>query len=143
VRHGRGQRQQVGLGAAVGESQQRHGRKALHDLARQFYFAQRVRRQAQPAVQRRHDGLANGRRRMPVQAGGELAQAVEQAVAVGVPQPAALAAHHRQRERRLEQHAARVAAGHDFGSFVELAGAGGVAGAVAFDGSGEGGVQRG
>ena len=72
--------------------------------------------------------------------GGQQGRDVE-AVAVGVPQPAALATHHGQRKRRLEQHAAGVAAGHDFSGQLELARTGGMAGDVALHGLVQGRAQ--
>ena len=61
---------------------------------------------------------------------------------VDVPQPAALAAVEAQRERREEQHAARVAAGQHLGRPVVGGGASWVASAVPLDGVGEGDVDR-
>ena len=138
---GRGQRHQVGLGARVGEAQQLHGRKAPLHLARQRTFARGVRRQAEAVFQRLGDGGADGGLGMAVQPRGELAQRVEVAVAVGVPQPAAFAAHHGGRKRREEQHAARVAAGQHQRGVVEDVLAGRASVAVAVDGLGQGLVE--
>jgi hypothetical protein len=70
-----------------------------------------VRGQVDAAVQRLGDGLTDHRVRVAIQAGGEFPQRIQVDMAVLVPQATAFAARHRQRKRRVEQHAAGVAPG--------------------------------
>ncbi|MCY1540315.1 hypothetical protein D9M68_759470 [compost metagenome] len=135
---GRGQRQQAGFRARVGETHQGHRRKTPLDLCRQRHLAPVVGREAQAIGQRVNDGLPDHGVRVAVQPRGELSQGIEVAVTVGVPQAGPLTPHHGQWKRRMKQHAARIAPGHDGGRLGQLALAGRVAFAVARAGGFEG-----
>ena len=139
VHGGHRNREQVGFGARVGEAQALHRFKARADLGRQHGLAGGMRCQAQALRQRRLDRLPYHRIGVAVQAGGEFPQGVEVTVAIGVPQPASLAARHGQREGLVEQHGAGVSARHHLGGSGVLTFAHRVAGTVARYGIGHGG----
>ena len=88
-------------------------------------------------VQRSVHRGADHRMRVAVDAGGVFAQEVDVLGAVEVPQPAALAARDAERERRVVQHGARVAAGHHRGRLDEAGQALRVARDVGFLGLGQ------
>ena len=76
-----------------------------------------------------------------VDAGGVFAQHVDVLVAVGIPQPAALAAHDGERKRRVVQRGAGVAARHGLEGFLLAGEAFGIALDIGLAHLGEGGLQ--
>ena len=107
------QREQVRLGARVAEPDELERRKPLADRPRERGLVA-VRRAEHDAVRERlPDRLDDHRMRVPVEAGGVLAEEVDVDVPVGVGDPRTLAPHDRERERRHVDGRARVAARHD------------------------------
>jgi hypothetical protein len=95
-----------------------------------------------PAViERLVDRLADYRMRVAVDAGGVFTQHVDILVPVDVPQPAALALHDGERERRVVQRGAGVAARHRLRRLVLADEALGIALDIALTRLGERGLQ--
>ena len=90
-----------------------------------------------PSSSARIDRGADRRVGMAEEPGGEFAEEIDIAVAVGVPQPAALAANDAERERRIEQRAAGIAAGHHLAGRCVVATTLRIGRRVAFDGGGQ------
>ena len=124
---GAGQRHDVALGAGVGEAHQVDRRHAVGDQLGELALVGVAAAIVPAVVQRAVDGGADHRMGVAVDAGGIFAQHVDIFVAVGIPQPAALAAHHGQRKRRVMQGRAGVAAGHRLAGFLVAGEALGVA----------------
>ncbi len=112
---GLGQRQghEVGLGARIGEAEPLDRGEAIADEPRQFGLHQVMGAEAPAGVEGAVDGRADDGVGMAIEAGGELAQKVEVAVPIRIPEEAAFAARHDQGKRLIEQHGAGIAAGHD------------------------------
>ena len=111
-------RQQVRLGAGVGEAHALQP-EAVAYRAGELRLGQVGAAEVDPGVQRAIQRGADLRVRVAVDAGGVFAEEVDVFGAVEVPQPAALAACDADRERRVVQHGARVAARHHRGRFDE------------------------
>ena len=124
---GAGQRHHVALGAGVGEAHQVDRRHAVGDQLGELGLVGVAAAVVPAVVQRAVDGGADHRMRVAVDAGGVFAQHVDVFVAVGVPQAAALAAHDGERERRIVQRRAGVAARHRLARFLVAAEALGIA----------------
>jgi hypothetical protein len=109
---GAGQRHDIALGAGVGETDQIDRRDALGDQPGEPGLVGVTAAVVPAVVQGAVDGGADHRVGVAVDAGGVLAQHVDVLMPVGIPQAAALAARHGERERRIVQRGARVAARH-------------------------------
>jgi hypothetical protein len=136
-----GQRHDVALGARVGEAHQiDRGHAVGHQLGETGLVG--VAATIVPAmVQRLVDGGPDHRVRVAVDAGGVFAQHVDVFVAVGVPQPAAFAAHDGEGKRRIVQRRAGVAARHRLARLVVAAEAFGIAVGVGLTRFDERGLQ--
>jgi hypothetical protein len=135
------ERHHVALGAGVGEAHQVDRRHAVGDQLGELGLVGVAAAVVPAVVQRAIDGGADHRMGVAVDAGGVFAQHVDVLVAVGVPQPATLAAHHGERERRIVQGGAGVAAGHRLARFVVAREALGIAGGIGLARVVEGGLQ--
>ena len=107
-------RQQVRLGAGVGEPHALQPEAVAHG-AGELRLDQVAAAEVDAGIQRAIHRGADLRMRMAIDPRGVLAEEIDVFGAVEVPQPAALAARDADRERRVVQHGARVAAGHHRG----------------------------
>ena len=119
-------RQQVRFGAGVGEPHPLQPEALAHG-AGELRLGQVGAAEVDAGVQRAIHRGTDHRMRMAVDAGGVFAEEVDVLGAVEVPQPAALAACDAEREGRIVQHGARVAARHDGGRLDEAGEALGIA----------------
>jgi hypothetical protein len=112
------ERHHVRLGAGVAEADELDRREAAADRPCKLRLVCVRPAERRPVRERRADRRLDGGVRMPVEAGGVLAEEVEVLVAVGVPDASAFAADDRERERRHMEDAPRVAAGHEAGPLL-------------------------
>src|SRR5262249_21913881 len=92
-------RHQIGFSAGIGKTHEFNRRKTGADSCGKAGLGRVVRAKIEAAVERLLDRLADLGVRMTKDSGGELAEEIDIFVAVEIPQPRALSAHHRQRKR--------------------------------------------
>src|SRR6516225_9437076 len=95
----RADRHQIGFGTGIRKAHQLDRWEAGADSRGKARLERIVRAEIEPLIESGIDRAADHRMRMAKDAGGELAEEIEVFVPVEVPQPRALAAHDRQRER--------------------------------------------
>ena len=133
---GRAEGHQIGFGSGVAEADQLARRKATGDERCQLRLIAARRAENDAAVERLTDRPLDHRVGMTVETGAVLAQEVPITVAIEVPQEAILAPDNGQREGRIEDHRAGVAAGQRMTRGLVLGRAFGVGVAVALLGLG-------
>ena len=138
---GAGQRHDVALGAGIGEAHQVDRGHAVGDQLGELTFVGVASTVVPAVIERAIDGSADHWMGVAVDAGSVLAQHVDIFVPVGVPQPAAFAAHDGERERRIVQGRPGIAARHRLAGFLVAREALGIAIDIGLLGFGEGGLQ--
>jgi hypothetical protein len=101
---GQSQSHEIGLRPRIGEAQPLDGGETLADQPGEFGLHQVMGAKAPAGVESAIDRRTDDGVRMAIEAGRELAQQIEVAVPVRIPEEAAFAAHHDQGKRLIKQH---------------------------------------